>query len=93
MTKAELIEQLALHNDIEGGTKAAAGRVLEFIIDTIATELANGNDVDLSGFGSFKTSTQAARTGKAMGVEYSTPAKRVAKFRPSAPLKRLIAGE
>lgn len=91
MNKAELIEQLALHNDIEGGTKAAAGRVLEHITELITDELAGGREVNISGFGKFIPSVQAAREGTAMGVTYSTPQKRVPKFKAATKLKRSVA--
>jgi DNA-binding protein HU-beta len=53
MNKAQLINNLALHNDIEGGTKVAAERVLNFIIESIMEELKKGEEVTIAGFGKF----------------------------------------
>lgn len=89
MTKAELIDAMASHNDI--GSKAKASRILDFIKSTITDELANGNEVALGAdFGTFKAVIKAARTGVAMGKPYSKPASKGVKFSPSAPLKRAL---
>jgi len=93
MKKADIIEQLALHNDIENGTKAAAGRVFEDIMTMITDTLAKGEDVEIPGFGKFVVQTQAAKSGVALGKAYTTPEKKVVKFRPAAQLKRTVAGE
>ena len=92
MTKRELIVRLTELNDIE--SKAAAGRVLDYLIDTITAEVTAGNEVALGqNFGKFVPSTQAARSGvNAMtGKPFDSPAKQVIKFKPSAALKRAIA--
>jgi nucleoid DNA-binding protein len=89
MTKQELLDILSTHNDI--GSKAKAGRVLDFIKSTIIEELANGNEVALGqDFGTFKPVTKAARSGVAMGKPYNTPASKGVKFSPSTPFKRAI---
>lgn len=46
-----LIEELSLHVDV--GSKAAATRILNFIIDKITDEVVNGNSVAISRFGKF----------------------------------------
>ena len=60
-SKADLIDALALHNDLE--TKAEAGRILEFITETITAQVAEGNDVNIAGFGKFYKFTSST-TGK-----------------------------
>jgi nucleoid DNA-binding protein len=93
MTRKELIKDLALHQDIAGNTEAAAERVLDFLLETVTTEVSKGNEVYLGQkFGGFSPAIQAARSGVANGVEYSTPAKQVIKFKPSAKLKETVAG-
>lgn len=61
MNKSELIEKMAQSADM---TKADAERALNSLISTITDELAGGGDVSLVGFGTFKVSERAARTGR-----------------------------
>jgi len=44
-------------------TKKAAADALEAFIDTVSGELTNGEQVTITGFGTFKVSHRAARTG------------------------------
>ena len=60
MNKSELIEITAKEADI---TKAAAEKVLAAIIGAITKAVSKGDSVALIGFGSFKASKRAARTG------------------------------
>ena len=94
MTRKELIKDLALHNDIAGNTEAAAERILDAILETITTNIINGNEVALGQkFGTFQPAVRSARTGTSFGKEWTKPATNVIKFSASAPLVRLIAGE
>lgn len=94
MTRAEFIKELSLHNDVAGNTEAAAGRLLDFMIETITEKVSQGEEIVLGqSLGKFVPFTQAAKTGVAMGKEYHTPEKTVIKFKPSAALKRAVAGE
>lgn len=61
MNKSELVEKIALGADI---TKAAAGRALDSFIEAVTNELKDGGDVSLVGFGTFKVTDRAARTGR-----------------------------
>ena len=61
MNKSELIEKMAQGADM---TKADAERALNSLISTVTDELANGGDVSLVGFGTFKVNERAARTGR-----------------------------
>jgi len=60
MSKGDLITAIA---NRAGLTKKAAGDALEAFIDTITGELTNGEQVTITGFGTFKVSHRAARTG------------------------------
>ena len=51
MNKAELIEAIVKETEL---SKAAAGRVLNTVIDTITKTVAKKQDVQLIGFGTFK---------------------------------------
>jgi len=61
MNKSELIEALAAKTEV---SKAAAGKSIDAMIEIITAAVAKGNDVALIGFGTFKASKRAARTGK-----------------------------
>ena len=90
VTREELLDRMSLHDDI--GSKAAAGRILDFITDTIASSIKSGAEIYLGqSFGGFKAATQGEKSGVALGKAYTTPAKTVIKFRPSSKLKDFVA--
>ena len=60
MHKSDLIETIATEAGIP---KAAAGRALESLLDTVARSLKGGERVSLAGFGTFSVSRRAARNG------------------------------
>mgnify|MGYP000078237513 FL=1 len=90
MNKSELVDAIAAGADI---SKAAAGKALDAAIDTITAAVAKGDQVTLVGFGSFKASTRAARTGKnpKTGAEIKIPATTVPKFSAGAGFKAAVA--
>ncbi len=61
MNKSELIEAIATSADIP---KAAAGRALDAMVDSVAEALKQGDPVVLVGFGTFSVKDRAARTGR-----------------------------
>ena len=61
MKKAEIISELA---STTGISKTDVTTVYEAIFDLIKSEVAKGNDFAVSGFGTFKKSERAARTGR-----------------------------
>jgi DNA-binding protein HU-beta len=86
MNKNELIEQVAGKT---GLTKSAATEAVEAILDVISTTLIGGEDVRLTGFGTFRISERKAsegrnpRTGETIKIE----AARAIKFRQGSELK------
>jgi len=87
MPKTDLIEKI---RDKAGfDTKAAAGKALEAVLESIREALASGESVTLTGFGSFKVSERAARTGRnpQTGEEISIPASKAVKFSVGKMLK------
>jgi len=60
MTKADMVNAIAA---AAGITKKAATSSLEAVIEVITSELKGGNNVTVTGFGTFKVSHRAARTG------------------------------
>ena len=91
MNKSELIDAIAESADL---SKAAAGRALDALTDTITGELANGGSVALTGFGTFSTSERAARTGRnpQSGAAIEIAAATLPKFKPGKSLKDAVNG-
>ncbi len=89
MNKGELIAKIAEGADI---TKASAGRALDSLIETVTTELANGGDVALVGFGTYKVNERAARTGRnpQTGAEIQISAAKVPTFKAGKALKDAV---
>ena len=89
MNKAELIEAIVKETEL---SKAAAGRVLNTVIDTITKTVAKKQDVQLIGFGTFKAAKRAARTGKnpRTGEKLKIAAATVPKFTASAAFKAAV---
>jgi len=61
VNKSELIDAIAASADLP---KAAAGRALDAVLETIESTLKNGDPVTLVGFGTFSVKDRAARTGR-----------------------------
>lgn len=89
MTKAEMISTLAEKNEL---TKAQTERVFNSIFDMFKDELAKGNDVAISGFGSFKVSKRAAREGRnpQTNEKIKIPARKAVTFKASSALKDIV---
>ena len=79
MNKAELIEHIVSDADI---TKASAERALNSTIQNIIKAVTKGDDVQLIGFGTFKSGKRAARIGRnpQTGAEIKIPAAKTVKF-------------
>lgn len=60
MTKAELIAAVAEKSEL---TKKQSESAVKAVIDTITETLANGDSIQLVGFGTFEVRDRAARTG------------------------------
>ncbi len=92
MNKSELIDVAATEADI---SKAAAGRALDAILATVVKTVAKGDSVTLIGFGTFKSSKRAARTGRnpQTGKEIKIAATTVPRFTAGAGFKSAVAGK
>ena len=90
MNKAELTQAIATEADL---SQAAAKRVLDALTETIVKTVAKGEDVALVGFGSFRSSQRAARTGKnpKTGEALKIAATVVPKFSAGATFKAAVA--
>jgi DNA-binding protein HU-beta len=91
MNKSELVQALAVATDT---SQAAAARTLEAFIKLVSDELANGGEVTIPGFGSFKKSERAERSGRnpQTGAAITIAASTTVKFVPGAALKAVVNG-
>lgn len=89
MNKSELIEAIAASADIP---KAAAGRALDAMVDSVADTLKKGDQVVLVGFGTFSVKDRAARTGRnpQTGEPIQIAAARVPSFKAGKALKDAV---
>ncbi|MDP1653140.1 MAG: HU family DNA-binding protein [Rhodocyclaceae bacterium] len=92
MNKSELIEATAKAADI---SKAAAERALSAVMAAVVKTVAKGDTVTLVGFGTFKSSKRAARTGKnpKTGEALKIAATTVPKFSAGAGFKAAVSGK
>ena len=86
MTKADLVAAMA---KASGGSKVAAERALNSVIEDVFDALKKGRRVTIGGFGTFMVSQRAARNGRnpRTGKALTIPACRVPRFKPSRTLK------
>ncbi len=79
MNKTELIDAIATDCDL---SKTAAQRVLDSIVTNIVKTVANGDTVQLVGFGTFASGKRAERTGRnpRTGEEIKIAAAKTVKF-------------
>ena len=91
MNKSEFVAVVAAKTNL---SQAEAGRVVDAFLATVTEALARGEDIRLSGFGSFEVVEQGARTGRnpRTGQEIAIPASKAPKFRAGAALKAAVGG-
>ena len=89
MNKVELITRMA---EIEGTTKKASGEHLDAVVSVISEALAKGEEVKISGFGTFSVSERAAREGRnpMTGETIQIAASKSPKFKASKALKDVV---
>lgn len=76
-----------------GCTKKCAGDALEAVLGTVSKELSKGGTVTLTGFGTFKVSHRAARTGvnpQNPSQKIKIPATKVPTFKAGKNLKEAV---
>ncbi len=92
MNKGEFVEALADRLDV---SRAQADRALSAVLDIVSEQLAKGEKVAFTGFGSFEVSKRAARTGRnpQTGATIKIAASSVPKFSAGATLKASVNGK
>lgn len=90
MTKQDLINAAA---QAAGVTKKAVAEVLDSIIEIITGSLKKGDNVTITGFGTFRISKRAARTGvnpRNPGEKIKIPAMKLPAFKAGKSLKDAV---
>jgi DNA-binding protein HU-beta len=89
MNKSDLVAAIA---DGSGLTKADAARALSATTDAISSALASGDNVAITGFGSFLVRQRAARTGRnpQTGATIQIKASKVPAFKAGKLLKESV---
>ena len=90
MNKTELIAQVA---EKTGLSKKDTESIINAAVDTIAATMAQGDKVQLSGFGIFEVKDPQARVGRNPKTKEAIeiPASRQPVFKPSKALKDIVA--
>lgn len=89
MTKADLAQKIS---SVLGTSKADGERAMNIIIDEITRALKSGQDVALTGFGTFTVSNRKARQGinPQTRAKIQIPAMKVPKFKAGKGLKDAV---
>ncbi|SFM13313.1 HU family DNA-binding protein [Nitrosomonas communis] len=90
MFKSELIDLIAAQAEI---SKATAAKALNAMIDSVVATVAKGDTVVLPGFGTFKSTKRAARTGRhpQTGEALKIAASTVPRFTAGSTFKKALA--
>ena len=89
MNKSELIAKIA---EKSGLNQKDAGKALDGLTQAISDALANGEDVTLVGFGTFKVTERKAKKGRnpATGEAIQIPAKKAPIFKAGKAFKDAV---
>ena len=89
MNKTELVKAVAEKADL---TLVAAGEVVNAVVEVIGNALVEGQEVAIPGFGTYKVSERAARTGRnpATGATIEIPASKSVSFKASKALNEKL---
>ena len=93
MTKSDLICSMA-DTGVEGNkiTKAHCKEMLDLLQSCMIEALANGEEIFLSGFGTFNVSVREARVGRnpKTGEKIDIPETKIVTFKPAKSLKETV---
>ena len=91
MRKPELVDEVMTAAGLE--TKAQAERAVDAVFDAVTKSLSRGEEVAVTGFGTFKVSKRSARMGvnPRTGEKIQIAAKTVPKFSAGKSLKDAVA--
>lgn len=91
MRKQDLVKAVA---EELGKSESEAGNAVNAVFSVIERTLSQGDDVTVSGFGSFKVVERSAREGRnpQTGESMTIAAKKAPVFRAGTQLKRTVEG-
>ncbi len=89
MNKSDLVKVVADAGEL---SNAAAGRVLDALLDSIVKSVTKGESVVLTGFGSFEATKRAARQGRnpQTGETIQIAAATLPRFKPGKGFKDAV---
>jgi len=95
MTQKEFIKAVATDVNNRADLKISehnVGEVIKSVVNVTSETLAKGDQIQIAGFGTFKTVSRPAREGRnpATGEAMHIPAKVVPKFTPGKTLKESV---
>jgi DNA-binding protein HU-beta len=90
ISKAQLIKEVAMEC---GCTHTDAKKMIDATLDRLTHHLAEGNDIQLTGFGTFEVRERQARMGVRPGTteKINIPASKYPAFKAGKNLKGMIA--
>jgi nucleoid DNA-binding protein len=90
--KTSLIDDITANT--QGYSRRQVAEIVDSALDTIARKVASGQNVTLTGFGTFRRSQRAARTGTNIrtGQKIQIPAQSSVRFTPGSELKSAVSG-
>ncbi len=94
MNKAQLIERLS--KEVDGVSKKQAEKLINVLTDTIISELKDGREVTITGFGTFLSRIRYSRGGvnpQNPSERITIPEVKVAKFKTGYNLKQALKGK
>ena len=74
----------------KGLSRADAGTAYDEMLEFIMNNLAQGNDVQMTGFGKFTTVDRPETTRKVFKEVHTIPARTIAKFTPGRTLRDVV---
>jgi DNA-binding protein HU-beta len=92
MRKQDLVKEVAGTTNLP---ESQVNNVIQATFDSIRDALAKGDEVTITGFGSFRISERGAREGRnpQTGERITIAARKSPSFRPGTQLKRAVGGE
>jgi DNA-binding protein HU-beta len=92
MRKQDLVKSVAGKTNMPEGQ---VSNVVQATFDAIRDSLAGGEEVTITGFGSFRISERGAREGRnpQTGERITIPPRKSPSFRPGTQLKRAVGGD
>jgi nucleoid DNA-binding protein len=91
-SKTSLIDDITAST--QGYTRRQVAEILDATLDTIQAKIASGQAVTLTGFGTFRQTQRAARTGTNIrtGQKIQIPAQKSVRFTLGTELKTAVSG-